>query len=238
MTAPRQPEYVHQTLASLFASDPLVQQIPQIDVMLDSADASHLRPDPHLENLKIHKLTRAEAETTSGWGPHRRFCYNYHRCLTLDIGHARGLLICEDDVIFREGFLAKLLAAIDEMEGCQLRKYLLACYSAYRLNDVPAFRRGRYFCSYYAPSFYGTQCMYYPKPVLGELADRLYQEGVVAHQAPGDMIVKSYGMELNAIYATVCSLAQHVGTVSTGLGNFHESPSFGDPFPGMQPAES
>ena len=47
-----------------------------------------------------------EAKCYRGWSTHRKFYVNYHRCLETTIGEAKGLLLCEDDVVFRDGFVA------------------------------------------------------------------------------------------------------------------------------------
>ena len=125
-----------------------------------------------------------------------------------------------------------MLRAVEEMEDEHgLVKYLLACYAPYRLADNPSLKRGRYYVSYFAPGFYGTQCVYYPRCVLPDVSKMVWERGVVAHKKPGDMIVKEYAVAINGLYATIRSIAQHIGSKSTGLGNFHCSPTFDEEFP-------
>ena len=112
-----------------------------------------------------------------------------------------------------------------------LQKFILACYHSYELAGDPSLARGEYYCSYHAPKFYGTQCVYYPRSVLNEVAAAVHLEGIEKTGKPGDFIVRDYAHWINALYGTKRSLAQHVGRVSTGLGNFHASASFYQPFP-------
>jgi hypothetical protein len=237
MTVDRSPQYVHTALASLFASGPSIHRVPQITLMVGQVDCNYLAPYGHHRQIQVEPLTALQSQSMAGWRPQQKFCLNYYRCLSLAIGDASGLVVCEDDIVVRDRFLDKLLAAINEIESEHgLRKYLLAAYAAYRLDDDPALRRGKFFSSYYAPSFYGTQCMYYPRSVLPALSQRLYEQGVTNYTQPGDMIVKAFGHEINGIYGTVRSLAQHIGHRSTGLGNFHTSPTFDEEFPPLTPA--
>lgn len=232
MTVDRSPPYVHTTLASLFASGEEIHRIAGIELVVGSKEAQYLRCYRHHAGIRIHELTIQEADRIHKWGTGHKFCHNYHRCLSVPLGEAKGLIICEDDVVVRDHFLAHLLATINEMEEqFSLSRYLLALYVPYRLADVPAFRRGRFFASYNAPMFYGTQCMYYPATVVGELRDWMEHKGVNNHTQPGDFVVKDYGKSINAIYGTVASLAQHIGRTTTGLGKFHRSPTFTHPFP-------
>jgi hypothetical protein len=232
MTVDRSPQYVHHTLASLFASDRLVHEVAGVSLLVGSSDARYLDGYRHHRRLSIHPVDERESSRIQNWTTGRKFCHNYHRCLSVPLEGARGLCVCEDDVVFRDGFITKLLAAVQEMETeHELSRYLLACYVPYRLADDPALRRGRLFASYHAPTFFGTQCMYYPSTVLGDLAERMLHDGVQRHLQPGDWIVRDFGAEINGIYGTVRSLAQHVGRSTTGLGKFHSAPTFDEPFP-------
>jgi hypothetical protein len=232
MTVSRSPEYVHATLASLFSSCDGNDGPDEVQLMVGSPDAAYLAQYRHHRRIRICPVTESEWTQAKSLSVHRRFCHNYHRCLSVPLDGFRGLLICEDDIVVRDGFGSKLLSAVDEMEHAHgLREYLLACYTPYDLAQTRAFYRGRFYASYFAPDFYGTQSMYYPKSVVSRLADRMMQEGVVAGKQPGDMVVKDFGRRLNAIYGTVASLAQHIGRKSTGLGNFHAAPNFSRPFP-------
>jgi Mannosyltransferase putative len=225
-TVPREPQYIHSTLASLFASDPYVHGVAGLHLFVGAPDPAYLDPYRHHRQIRIEPLPESDALRSAGWTVHRKACLNHYRCLSVPLGNARGLCVCEDDVVFCDDFIEKLLAGVREMEeDYGLSRYLLACYVPYRL-DEPALQRGKRFASYPPHGFYGTQCMYYPKSVLAELAERVRKEGVESYTQPVDMIVKDFGIEIDGIYGTTRSLVQHVGRQTTGLGNFHTSPTF------------
>ena len=228
LTVNRKPEYIHQTLASLFAADPDVHRLGTIHVMVGSTDASYLRRYGHHERLNIVPLTPAEGEEIRDWHVHRKFCHNYHRCLTVPMVRKRGIIVCEDDIMLRDHFVSRLLDTIWEMEVEHgLKRYALALFSSHDFENDNSFYRGRLYCSYGYP-FFGTQCMYYPRECAAEIAPFLLERGVKTCEAPGDLLVKQvYG---DKMYACCRGLAQHVGDVSTGLGGGGRSDSFDRPY--------
>jgi hypothetical protein len=226
MSVPREPVYIHQTLASLFMSDPLVHKT-RIHVMVDAPDAAYLENYAHHPNLTVQPLTPTEVEQTEAYWVHRRHAHNYHRCLAMSCEGHSGLCICEDDLVFRHGFLTKLVATIAQLEvEHPLEKYVLAAYAPYDFGLDRAAGRIQSFCGYPAAGFYGNQCLYYPRTVLDDLAPLFYEQAVRRAVAPSDMVVKEYCRQSAVLYACTRSLAQHVGRVTTGLGNFHDSPTF------------
>jgi hypothetical protein len=225
-TVPREPQYIHGTLASLFASDPYVHGVAGLHLLVGAPGEDYLDSYRHHRRIHIEPLSEIDARRSAAWTVHRKACLNHYRCLSLSLGEARGLCVCEDDVVFCDGFVEKLLATVREMEEVHgLRRYLLACYVPYRL-DEPALHRGKRFASYPAHGYYGSQCMYYPREVLAELAGKMDAEGVESPLQPADMIVKDFGIAIDGIYGTTRSLVQHVGRQTTGLGGFHASPTF------------
>lgn len=225
MTVDRPPhQYVHRTLASLFASDPLVHRLPPVRLMVGTNDASYLDGYRHHRRLQVRPLSDAEWEQVRGWTVHRRLNHNFHRCLTTDLGDAAGVCVCEDDLKFRDGFVSALLAAVGEV-GQSHARYVLAAYAAYDLDREPAFARGEHYCSYGHP-FYGNQCVYYPRTVLAELAELVLEQGVRRYTEPADLLVKRLDERHQFLYATRRSLVQHIGEHSTGVGHHHTSPTF------------
>jgi hypothetical protein len=225
-TVPREPQYIHGTLASLFASDPYVHGIAGLHLFVGAPGQGYLDSYRHHRQIRIEPLSEIDAQRSADWTVHRKACLNHYRCLSLPLGNARGLCVCEDDVVFCDGFVEKLLATVREMEeNYGLIRYLLACYVPYRL-DEPGLQRGKRFASYPAHGFYGTQCMYYPRSVVAEVAERMSKEGVESPTQPADMIVKDFGIEIDGVYGTTRSLVQHIGSQTTGLGSFHTSPTF------------
>jgi hypothetical protein len=117
MTVDRTPAYVHQTLASLFAADPLVHELSLVHLVIGTNDTTYLEGYRHHKHLSFHPLTEEERERTREWWAHRRFCHNYVRCLGLPIPEGGGICVCEDDLVFRDLFLARLMGTIHEMEN-------------------------------------------------------------------------------------------------------------------------
>jgi len=228
MTVPRDPPYIHQTLASLFASDPLAHELKSVHLVVDASDMAYLANYRHQRALALHPLTSEKEEKTEGWGRHRRFCHNYVRCLSLPIPEEGGICVCEDDVVFRDRFLQRLLATVREMEDeAGLRDYCLALFADADFEANQSFYRGRHYCSY-GWSFHGTQCMYYPRSVALAIRDHIHRLGVENLTKPGDLLIQDlYG---DRMYACPRSLANHIGAVSTGLGGGRGSPSFTRPY--------
>ena len=228
MTVDREPQYVHQTLASMFAAEPLVHEFPEVHLMIGTSKSDYLGHYRHHRVLRLHPLPDAEQQAIEGWTPHRRFCHNYVRCLSLTIPDGGGICVCEDDLVFRDGFLQRLLLAINEMEGeAGLEDYCLALFSEADFEADPSVYRGMHYCSY-GCDYHGTQCMYYPKPVARRLRDYIQEHGVEHPTKPGDLLVGDlYG---DRMYACSRALADHTGRVSTGLGGSGRSPSFSRPF--------
>ncbi len=227
MTVDRQPAYVHQTLASLFAADPRVHELSGVHLVIGTNRAEYLGNLRHHAALRFHPLTDAEWERIKDWIVHRRFSHNYVRCLGLPVPDGGGLCVCEDDVVFRDHFLDGLLSTVNEMEQeGGLRDYCLALFSEGDFETDPSFYRGRHYCSY-GWSYHGTQGMYYPKHVAQEMRGYIQLRGVENYTKPGDLLISDlYG---DRMYACPRALVDHVGAVSTGLGGCGRSPSFSRP---------
>jgi len=235
MTVDREPQYVHRTLASLFASDPLVHEVSSVHLVIDTSESAYLRDYRHHGKLLFHPLRDAEYERTADWSPHRRFCRNYVRCLSLPVPDGGGLCVCEDDVVFRDLFVQRLLTTIDELEAHTGKTdYCLALFTDCDLERDPSFYRGRHFCSYGWP-FRGTQCMYYPRAVAAELRDYIQEHGVTKTEDCGDLLIAR--LYADRMYASPRSLVNHIGRVSTGLGGLPESPSFSRPYVPISPED-
>lgn len=222
MTTNRQPEYIHQTLASLFMADEAVRELPVV-IMVGSNDSSYLQHYIQHECLTIRTLEPSEWERIQAWSPHRRHAHNYHRCLTVPVSDCEGLCVCEDDVVFRDGFVAQLRATSLELERLRgNRNYALAGYAPHAFTTSA----GSLSCRYPPEIFYGTQCMYFPSDIVPELAEIVSLRGVEVQEAPTDLVLQKVFRERDCVFACTPSIVQHIGQVSTGLGPFHWSPMF------------
>ena len=228
MTVNRKPQYVHRTLASLFASGPLVHELASVHLVIDTSAAGYLDAYRHHRKLLFHPLLADECARTADWGPHRRFCRNYVRCLALPVPKGGGICVCEDDIIFRDRFVERLLLTINELEAQVDRTdYCLALFSDCDFEMEPSLYCGRYVCRHGLP-FHGTQCMYYPGTVVTELGEFLQRYGVDSTKDCGDLLI--HRLCQDRMYASPRSLVDHIGEISTGLGGCRPSPTFHLPF--------
>lgn len=159
--------------------------------------------------------------TTECETPHEKLTRNYIR--TLKAAYAmgdEGVIICEDDVVFVDGFLDYALDAINEMRCSELPREhnVLSFYSvSHFIGDVSLYR-GRYFCSYPGMQCAGLCGIYYDRGVLESLIQ--YLEGHFGEQ-PADLMFGDWSRIEYVRYATPTGLVQHVGGVSAGTSPGH-----------------
>ncbi len=216
-TIDRSPQYIHQTLASLFMSGREAQDCGEILLCIGNEKEAYLHDYLHHRNVKLLPLTsRERANFPSIEGIHRRCCYNFWRSLTVPLAGKIGVLTCEDDIVFRDGFLRILLSAIREIEvDFGITDYMLSLAQYYDFEQNPQAVLGRYVCRYAAP-FYGLQAVYVPAATALLLAEHVYANGVVNYTQPADILAAEFFQE--RIFALPRPLVQHIGAVSTGLG--------------------
>jgi len=237
LTVRRSPDYLSQTLASLLLSRIDACPIPAIRLMLGSLDEEHLKNLKHHGDLLVDVMCESEWTKIQHWSVHRRLSYNFWRTLAVESAAEYGLCVCEDDIVFTDGFVSKLLQAVEEIRRQQAPKFILAAYSPYDNAREPARKRGTFYCSYNASCHYGNCCLFISKDGLRGLADYVKRHAVENDEAPVDIILGRYAEALweskdGGMYQTICSLAQHVGYVSGGTsGQYFCSPSFGREWP-------
>jgi hypothetical protein len=219
-TVNRDPQYIHKTLASMFAADDWVKRTGEVLLLPGCEDIDYLADYLHHEGLRVIPLTSEEAATLAQITRKKsRAAFNRCRSLRIPLEGKLGVLVVEDDVIFRDHFVRRLLATVEEMEqGRGLRDYALALFSIHDLEMFPEMRRGARFCSYAAP-FSATQGIYYPATVTEKLAQHVEDHAIRTYRLPGDLLVGEFMR--GRIYATPRFLVQHIGEVSTGLGGTH-----------------
>jgi len=234
-TVDREPQYVHRTLASLFAADSLAHDLHSVHLVIDTCDVGYLQDYRHHERLSFHPLRQSERDRMKDWTPHRRCCHNYMRCLSLPIPEGGGVCVCEDDIVFRDQFVHRLLGTVDELEEhTGANDYCLSLFTDCDLEQSASFYRGRYFCSY-GWSFHGTQCMYYPRRTAESVREYIREHGVDTFDDCCDLLIgKLYA---DKMYASPRSLADHIGTASTGLGGSPPSPTFHRPYVPISPEQ-
>ncbi len=230
-TCPREPAYFPATLASALLGDRLAVRLREIAVAVDAPDLTCVEPLARHGRVRWVARTAEENARVASFPVHQRACHNYWRALGLAGAGARAVLVCEDDVIFRDGWLAMLLQSLEEMRARGLADFILAAYACYGL-DRPALRRGTYYSSYPGRDFYGTIAMLYPGPEREAVRSLIWEHGVACPEEPYDLLIGRHAVQRQHLYATRYSVVQHVGTRSTGLGaGGRQSQSFDRPWP-------
>jgi hypothetical protein len=98
----------------------------------------------------------------------------------------------------------------------------------YYPGDVQRSPRGVHYQSYVASSFYGTQAMYFAPGVATAVSNHLAS----MPSRTVDMALRNRLVKDQNVYATIRSLAQHIGYTSTGLaGHMHRAADFHLPWP-------
>lgn len=237
LTVPRATDYLAQTLASLFASGRDVWTITPIHLVAGSTTCPHLEGMAHHRALRVHAMDEPQWQLIRDWHVHRRLAYNLWRAASLPCETLYGRCICEDDIVFADGFIEKLVNTIREIRAAENDKFVLAAYSPYDFANEAERRRGRWYCSYNASAHYGNCCLFVSKPLLSDLAQTLWLRTVEHTQAPADIAIGEFMEELwkrreGGMYQTVSSLAQHMGFVSGGTSErYFSSPTFGQAWP-------
>lgn len=218
-TVARPQPYLYATMTSLLASD---WHGGPVHVCVGGPDQLYARPYAG-PRVAIHPLTADEWESMRHTSVHARFNANYRRCLQ----HAadEGLIVLEDDVLVRPDWYRCLRLALEEIQAAGRRDYVLALYYP---GDVQRSPRGVHYQSYVASNFYGTQALYFAPGVAAVVIDHL----AATPSRTVDMALRNRLVKDQNVYATIRSLAQHIGYTSTGLaGHMHRAADFHVPWP-------
>ncbi len=222
VTIDRGDNYVHTTIADLFAN---CKEPIRVDLFVGCRNSAYLDQYRYDERITIHELSQADWERIEPWGTHRRCSFNFWRAFRYYSERNTYACLLEDDVIVCNYFCERLREAVSEIETTY-PKYILALYSPHDLRFEAEGDCGHYYSSYDTMSFYGIQAMYYPASVLSDLESYFKKFAVENPRDPADLVIASFGGDDNIIYGTRYPIAQHVGYVTTGLGNFHDAPHF------------
>ncbi|MGA1046395.1 MAG: hypothetical protein ACO3UU_00110 [Minisyncoccia bacterium] len=201
LTCDRQPSYLADTVATI-PEDYAIQYVAQGQIV-----------QPRAGNLIPVDKKYKQDETR-----HRDSQYNYARALLT----TKDGLIIEDDVKLSRYFDKALNEVIRNIPTA---RYAVALYSCYNwtqdnFNEVIA--------KYPINMFYGTQAMLYDIETAREFGAYLLEN---IGREPYDLALKTFIKTVNpevVLYASKLSLVQHIGDVSTGLGNGHQCFNFLD----------
>jgi hypothetical protein len=143
--------------------------------------------------------------------------FNYATALL----QSKNGLIIEDDVYLSRNF-EFFLNRIEEHLST-INRYAIALYSCYEWPSQNPIG----IIEYPVDNFYGTQAMLYDKITAKEFGEFLMSRIGVE---PYDLALKSYIKENPEVLllASTCSIVQHIGHTSTGLGFYHQAGNFAD----------
>lgn len=204
--------YIDNTLKFLTESDWNETNIP-VNLLVGSTNEAYL--EPYRDRFNIVPWDQESKKLT------RDFDVNYLRSLKYQPDD--DLLLCEDDVRLSKSWYKKLTAAIQEIPQ---KRYVMSLYSPTDFGHK-VYNRGKYYRSYAADRFYGTQSIYYPAHIRKEAANFLekHMKGT-EWPKPADVILNSFFRNNDFLYLTNPTLVQHIGKQTTGLGTFHSAWNF------------
>ncbi len=190
--------------------------------------------------------TGRTSEAMKNWDVHQRIAYSYHRCFTKALEeNACGVLICEDDIDFRDGWLDKLQAVLDEIAKDGKRWFTLSLYTVGDLDAKAELDMGDLYGIYPEWLFWGGQAVFFSRDAIKHAiefwAKRGWRDIPYAENANdalvgrfGHSLWRQFGME-GGHYRCYRDLVQHEGEITTGLsGYYHKSETFARPWPGEE----
>jgi len=154
---------------------------------------------------------------------HRDAQYNYATALL----NTRDGLVIEDDVKLSKNFDLFLRKVVSDIPTERYAVALYSCYNWHNDNNLSI-------TEYPVDDFYAFQGMLYDIETARKFGQYILDN---IGKEPHDMALKTYikGVEPEiGLFATKLSLVQHLGDVSTGLGNQHTAFNFIDDHLGLE----
>jgi hypothetical protein len=201
LTCDRQPSYLADTVDTI-PEDYHIQYVSQGQIV-----------QPRAGDLVPVDKKYKQDETR-----HRDSQYNYSVALRQTVD---GLII-EDDVKLSRKFDQYLDKVKSDIPTPRYAVALYSCYQCIQINN------NLVIAEYPINDFYGTQAMLYDIETARGFGEYLAQN---IGKEPYDLALKTYIKEVDpevVLYASKLSLVQHIGDVSTGLGNGHTAYNFID----------
>lgn len=143
--------------------------------------------------------------------PTQKALFNYKRCLEHSL--INNSLICEDDVIFSDGWEGRFQQTVDYLKTIH-SEFILSIFTNKNFSSGD-----RKFYNVYPPhDFCGTQGMYFTNGICEKLL--IYLEKYTYTTQPYDMLLKNFFIENNTnVFVSNPSLIDHIGHVSTWNDN-------------------
>jgi hypothetical protein len=214
-TCSRPTAYLGQTLGSMYLADPKAHEF-KLHFFIDGENRAAAKN--FLHNGKPKFVVNADRDRGElQYPPNQRVTRNFAHALKsfpLD----EELLIAEDDLLFRDEWVAEMRKCIDAAQS-RSDRYVLSLYCPWELRGHPIVALDAR-----AAPFYGNLMLYIPSTVRHELADYMVNRAV---ELPGDLLVRDWGWSTNTpIFASVPSLVQHAGHESSLGTKGGKSPMF------------
>jgi hypothetical protein len=201
LTCDRQPSYLADTVATI-PEEYTIQYIAQGQIVQPRAG----------DLVPVDKKYRQDPTR------HRDSQYNYARALL----NTKDGLIIEDDVKLCRNFDIQLEQRLAEIST---ERYVIALYSCYNWGGYSDYDK---ITKYPVDMFYGTQAMVFDLQTAKEFGAYLLDN---IGREPYDLALKTFIKTINpevVLYVSKMSLVQHIGDISTGLGNGHQCFNFID----------
>ncbi len=194
----------------------------------------------------MRAYTADEWAEKSKWDTNRRISYSYHRALenVWADPDCCGVLICEDDVDFRPGFLPKLQAVLNNLAADGKRFFTLSLYTVGDLDPRFELDMGDLYGIYPEWLFWGGQGVFFSRDTLPLALDFFARHGwrdVDENRDCNDRLVGRFGHSMwrmfgleGGHYRSYRDLVQHTGEVVSMSSFFHFSDTFARPWPGEE----
>jgi hypothetical protein len=231
LTTPARTEYISDTVR-LLRPDELKKRFKRVLISVQGEE-----PYPALPvdtGIEIVYLTKEEsAALAKPDNPWVRLKQHTIKCFELAMGGP--LLLLQDDVRAREGWIDMFEQSLEEMYNDGLWDFIVSLY--YPSNVAAdarydgSLKRGRYYSAYAAHTYYGAQAMYFPTHIVAEMKNIFSDEERLWRGHPDDILIHHFCVCRQNLYAPERSLFQHVGRHTTGVGTWHEASTFDDPWP-------
>lgn len=216
--------------------DKLIAQLPKDEfkrVFVGSLETGYLANLQAEPSFSLRVPTAAEGKVLKALSVFQRATWNYWRALACipDSDERDGILVLEDDVLPASGWLEHFRTSLSAVMSAESPGYILGLYSSRR---HAATKGDKPYTTYPTHLFAGTQAIYYPEQIRHNFAAFLQEHGVKMNEAPYDMLLAEFAARNSIpIFLTIPVLVQHIGKISTGLGEFHEAPGFQPELPAV-----
>jgi hypothetical protein len=234
VTCPREPQYIHTTLASLFAADKNSHKIGSIDIFVDGPRSPYLEEYHTYPNIHIHYMdkkeiadrekmyARARKVNNKFTTRHINCCLGHYRARSVSMEGYKALLVLEDDVILRKNYIKCLSDCYKEIDKTDVEHWHLSLQDNHNLKRHECRHRGKYHMSYPGSSFYGFTGVFMPANTVQPVADTIHTLGLEKFSTPADLCMHELARKGALLewgfFCSAWDITSHRGVVSTGLG--------------------